>query len=110
MSRNFHFIYRVSFLQVQFEHSVDHKLITQGVYGICRHPSYVAWFYWSFGTQVILANPICFILYIIASWIFFKERIYLEEIALINFFGEDYIRYQKKVPCGLPFIYGYEDP
>lgn len=30
----------------------DHILITHGVYSICRHPSYVGWFYWSIGTQV----------------------------------------------------------
>lgn len=30
----------------------DHVLVTHGVYGLCRHPSYVGWFYWSIGTQV----------------------------------------------------------
>jgi protein-S-isoprenylcysteine O-methyltransferase len=32
----------------------DHKLVTNGIYSICRHPSYVGWFYWSVGTQVNL--------------------------------------------------------
>lgn len=31
----------------------DHQLVTHGVYSIFRHPSYVGWFYWSMGTQVI---------------------------------------------------------
>ena len=31
-----------------------------------------------------------------------------EEITLLNFFGEDYLLYQKHVPTGLPFIYGYQ--
>jgi len=57
--------------------------------------------------QLMLLNPVCMVAYSIASWIFFKERITDEEITLINFFGEDYLHYQKRVPTGLPFIYGY---
>lgn len=34
----------------------DHELVTHGVYSICRHPSYVGWFYWSIGTQVVALN------------------------------------------------------
>ncbi|KAL7021555.1 hypothetical protein ACKWTF_011923 [Chironomus riparius] len=92
---------------VQFQQSEDHKLVTNGVYNFFRHPSYVGWFYWSIGTQIILANPICFILYLIASWLFFKERIYMEEITLLNFFGQEYRDYQLRTPTGLPFIKGY---
>ena len=29
-----------------------HKLVTHGVYSLCRHPSYAGWFWWSIGTQV----------------------------------------------------------
>lgn len=94
-------------MQVQFQQADDHKLVTNGIYKLVRHPSYVGWFYWSLGTQVILANPLCFIFYIIASWLFFRERIYMEEIALLNFFGDEYLRYQQTTKTGLPFINGY---
>ncbi|XP_053137049.1 60S ribosomal protein L22 isoform X1 [Hemicordylus capensis] len=36
---------------VQNEKSDHHTLVTRGVYGWFRHPSYVGWFYWSIGTQ-----------------------------------------------------------
>ncbi|KAM6241025.1 large ribosomal subunit protein eL22 isoform 1-T1 [Porphyrio hochstetteri] len=36
---------------VQNEKSDTHTLVTNGVYGWFRHPSYVGWFYWSIGTQ-----------------------------------------------------------
>ena len=39
---------------VQDEKMDDHELVTNGVYGVFRHPSYVGWFYWSVGTQVKL--------------------------------------------------------
>lgn len=73
-----------------------------------RHPSYVGWFWWSIGTQIILFNPICIVLYILVSWKFFHDRIYLEEITLLNFFGKEYQDYQQTVPTGLPFISGYK--
>lgn len=42
---------------VQNEKSDTHTLVTSGVYGWFRHPSYVGWFYWSIGTQVLYATP-----------------------------------------------------
>jgi protein-S-isoprenylcysteine O-methyltransferase len=47
------------------------------------------------------------VLYAIASWKFFDERITVEEETLLNFFGEAYVDYQKRVGTGLPFIRGY---
>ncbi|XDV45921.1 hypothetical protein PO909_013925 [Leuciscus waleckii] len=91
---------------VQNEKAQSHVLVTTGVYALFRHPSYVGWFYWSTGTQIMLCNPICILGYTIASWRFFRERIEEEEISLIHFFGEDYVEYKKKVFTGLPFISG----
>ncbi|XP_070064436.1 protein-S-isoprenylcysteine O-methyltransferase-like [Drosophila virilis] len=92
---------------VQDEKHTDHKLITHGLYAYSRHPSYVGWFYWSIGTQVILMNPLCICIYALVSWLFFHDRIYVEEYSLLYFFQSDYARYQKRVPTGLPFIKGY---
>ncbi len=57
--------------------------------------------------QIMLCNPFCTIAYVWASWNFFNERIICEEITLLNFFGEDYLDYQKRVRTGLPLIKGY---
>ncbi|KZC14593.1 PREDICTED: protein-S-isoprenylcysteine O-methyltransferase [Dufourea novaeangliae] len=93
---------------VQSEKMDNHELVTYGVYKLCRHPSYVGWFYWSIGTQLILQNPFCLLAYAAASWRFFHDRILIEEITLLNFFGQDYVEYQKRVGTGLPFIPGYK--
>ncbi|KAL1496963.1 hypothetical protein ABEB36_008006 [Hypothenemus hampei] len=93
---------------VQPQKSKDHILVTKGVYSIFRHPSYVGWFYWSIGTQLILVNPFCIPAYAIVSWMFFNSRIYIEEITLLNFFGQNYVDYQKRVGTGLPFIKGFQ--
>ncbi|VEL15115.1 unnamed protein product, partial [Protopolystoma xenopodis] len=67
---------------VQFYKRQDHELVTYGVYSCFRHPAYVGWFYWSLGTQILLANPICTIAYPIAAYRFFDERIFIEEASL----------------------------
>lgn len=92
---------------VQFYKRHSHRLVTWGVYSIFRHPSYVGWFYWSIGTQLLLGNPVCTVGYMMASWMFFNDRILCEEENLIEFFGQEYIDYQSKVKTGLPFIKGY---
>lgn len=93
---------------VQHVKQDGHQLVTNGIYGLFRHPSYVGWFYWSIGTQVMLCNPFCCVAYALVSWKFFNGRIIEEEIALIHFFGEDYVEYKKNVGTGLPFIEGYK--
>lgn len=92
---------------VQYRKRSGHELVTYGVYALFRHPSYVGWFYWSIGTQILLCNPVCLVGYALATWIFFKERIEDEEESLIMFFGEDYIEYKRQVGTGLPFNPGY---
>ncbi|MCP9263975.1 Protein-S-isoprenylcysteine O-methyltransferase [Dirofilaria immitis] len=70
---------------VAIERRPKHKLITDGVYSIVRHPGYLGWLIWCLGTQNILGR------------------------ALSNlFFGAEYIQYQKTVPLGIPLIKGYE--
>lgn len=93
---------------VQSEKAKDHVLVTTGIYSWFRHPSYVGWFYWAVGTQLILVNPLCIPAYAAVSWMFFKSRIYIEEITLLNFFGQNYVDYQHKVGTGIPFIKGYQ--
>ncbi|KAK6639898.1 hypothetical protein RUM43_008173 [Polyplax serrata] len=92
---------------VQTEKNTKHELVTHGIYSLCRHPSYVGWFYWAIGTQVLLLNPLCTVCYTIVSWQFFNVRIHHEEHTLLYFFGRDYLDYQKRVGTGLPGIKGF---
>jgi len=85
----------------------NHELVTTGVYSWARHPSYVGWFYWSVGTQLLLCNPACLVGYSIASWRFFKERIYYEEKMLLEFFGQQYKDYKRTVSSGIFGISGF---
>jgi protein-S-isoprenylcysteine O-methyltransferase len=82
----------------------DHILITSGVYRISRHPSYIGWFLFTIGSQILLCNPICLIAFTLESWKFFYERIKYEEITLVKLFGEEFERYRQKTPILIPFI------
>eukprot|EP00929_Paragymnodinium_shiwhaense_P038973 TRINITY_DN20507_c0_g1_i1.p1 TRINITY_DN20507_c0_g1~~TRINITY_DN20507_c0_g1_i1.p1 ORF type:complete len:330 (+),score=40.82 TRINITY_DN20507_c0_g1_i1:141-1130(+) len=96
--------------QANFTHQVavwkraTHQLVTGGVYRLCRHPGYVGWFCWSVSTQFVLGNWMCLLAFTAVSWRFFAGRIPEEEEALLQFFGDDYLQYAQRVPCGLPFI------
>lgn len=87
---------------VQYTKKPDHVLVTHGVYAFARHPSYLGWFMWSFGTQFMIFNPICTIGFTIAGWKFFEERIPDEEEALHKFFGPEYEQYCAKTPILIP--------
>lgn len=73
-----------------------HKLITNGIYLILRHPSYFGFFVWFIGLEIFLNNLISLIIGGIILWNFFKQRIEFEEKFLIDFFGDDYINYRKR--------------
>ncbi|CAD6891657.1 unnamed protein product [Tilletia controversa] len=82
----------------------DHVLVTTGVYAISRHPSYFGFFYWALGTQLMLANPISALGFVVVLYRFFSDRIQKEEMFLLRFFGKAYEDYRKRVPTLLPFI------
>lgn len=89
---------------IQTSKKDNHKLVTDGIYHVLRHPSYVGFFYYSIGTQVVLHNYICTILFALAGWSFFSRRIPYEERSLIQLFGDAYLEYANRTRVGIPFI------
>lgn len=90
--------------QIQWAKSESHVLVTTGVYGLVRHPSYFGFFYWGLGTQLVLGNVFCFCAYAGVLWYFFSRRIRIEEVKLVEFFKDDYVQYRKRVGTWMPFI------
>ena len=84
---------------------IQTKTTTTTRYAYLRHPSYFGWFYWSIGTQLLLCNPICAILYSLTGWIFFRHRIPFEEETLQRQYPNQYPSYMDHTVIGLPFIY-----
>ena len=89
---------------VSYDKKKEHTLVTNGIYSLSRHPSYFGFYLWSVGIQLMSGNVICFFGFLIALYIFFKDRIIDEEGMLIEFFGYEYLEYKKKVGILIPFI------
>eukprot|EP00301_Raphidiophrys_heterophryoidea_P027810 c9832_g1_i3.p1 GENE.c9832_g1_i3~~c9832_g1_i3.p1 ORF type:complete len:189 (+),score=36.19 c9832_g1_i3:50-568(+) len=75
---------------VAFTHAIqtrkrsNHNLVSTGFYRYIRHPGYFGWFVWANATQIMLANPISLVLFLVATWRFFQWRIPYEESQLIK--------------------------
>jgi protein-S-isoprenylcysteine O-methyltransferase len=72
---------------VQQRRNSGHVLVTEGIYGWLRHPSYFGFFWWALGTQVVMGNLVSFVGYAVVLWRFFSGRIRHEEEYLVRFFG-----------------------
>lgn len=89
---------------IQFTKRPGHTLVTYGVYGCCRHPGYAGWFLWALSTQILLANPVSFVVFSIIAWRFFNIRIQVEDNTLNFFFGAKYRQYKGRTWSGIPFV------
>ncbi|CUM63472.1 uncharacterized protein PRCAT00001047001 [Priceomyces carsonii] len=89
---------------IQKERHNDHKLVTNGIYSIMRHPSYFGFFWWFIGLQLYFGNIITLTLGTFKLWNFFNKRIEFEENYLTTFFGKDYLSYKSQTGTGIPFI------
>jgi len=89
---------------IQMERKENHVLVTDGIYTWFRHPSYTGFYYWSVGTQVVLHNSFSAVLFAVAGWKFFAQRIPYEERSLVRLFGDEYYHYVGRSYVGIPFI------
>lgn len=93
-----------------FTHEVAHQkrdahvLVSDGIYKYCRHPGYFGWFWYTVGSQIVLANPVCLAGFAYVSYLFFADRIRREERKLVQFFGDSYVEYRSKTPTYIPGI------
>ncbi|KAK4058053.1 farnesyl cysteine-carboxyl methyltransferase [Microbotryomycetes sp. JL221] len=87
-----------------FKKAQGHQLVTDGIYAWSRHPSYAGFTWWAVGTQVMLVNPFGAVAFAAVLYYFFSNRIRVEEKYLIQFFGDEYVKYKQRVPTRIPFI------
>ncbi|EPY42656.1 protein-S-isoprenylcysteine O-methyltransferase [Angomonas deanei] len=94
-------------LSIEDEKREEHTLVKHGVYKYLRHPAYFGWFWRTALAQLIIANPVNFVLHTLVTWYFFKRRIRYEEALLLkeDYFGDEYKLYIKKTIIGIPFLY-----
>ena len=81
-----------------------HRLVTDGPYGLVRHPMYLGIVLYHAGATLVLQSPLLLALTALVVVPFTAVRIVYEERPLSEFFGERYTAYQRDVPPLLPFV------
>lgn len=74
----------------------DHKLVTDGVYQMARHPMYTAFWLWAIAQLFLLPNWIAGLSGIICFGQLYFLRVPKEEKLMEQQFGEQYREYSKK--------------
>lgn len=83
----------------------DHQIKKDGLYKYLRHPSYTFALLTFLGLAFYLNNWISFFIVFVPVFIVFRYRIKVEELALIERFGDEYLKYRKETKMLIPFMY-----
>ncbi|KAJ2383027.1 farnesyl cysteine-carboxyl methyltransferase [Coemansia sp. RSA 2611] len=89
---------------VATKRAADHELVTCGVYAVERHPSYVGFFLWAVGLQLMLSNLVSAGLFAAVLGYFFVRRTRREEQFLLRFFGRQYQEYRDRTSTLIPGV------
>jgi len=82
----------------------EHSLVTDGIYGVIRHPSYLGLLLTSLGWGLAFRSGVGLLL-TLATTIVVIGRISAEEKLLASHFGEEYEAYRRRTARLLPGIY-----
>jgi len=83
----------------------EHKIIDKGIYKFVRHPAYAGSLLSFLGLGLAFSNWLSTLVIFIPVLIAFIYRIRVEEKALIQAFGGEYINYSKVTKRLIPMIY-----
>lgn len=83
----------------------NHKIKKEGFYKYLRHPSYAFSLLTFLGLGLFLNNWLSLVLALVPPFLAFNYRMKVEERALIEEFGDEYLQYKRNTKRILPFIY-----
>jgi protein-S-isoprenylcysteine O-methyltransferase Ste14 len=83
----------------------DHQIVSKGIYRFVRHPAYAGSILSFLGLGLCFANVISLVLIFPPICAAFLYRIRVEEKALVDAFGEEYVRYRASTKKLIPGIY-----
>lgn len=83
----------------------EHRLVTEGVYGLIRHPIYTSYILLFSGYCLLLGGVWSLGLLAVVCVIWFRSRIAREESMLFEQFGDAYEQYCAKTKRLIPYIY-----
>jgi protein-S-isoprenylcysteine O-methyltransferase Ste14 len=83
----------------------DHRLVQTGLYKYVRHPSYAGFLIGDLGLGLTFSNWLSFIVIFFPTFAAALYRMYVEEKALVQAFGSEYIDYRKTTHRLIPKLY-----
>ncbi len=83
----------------------DHQIIRKGIYHFVRHPAYAGSLLSFFGLGLCFANYLSMLIIFLPICSAFLHRIHVEEKALIDNFGDEYIKYCASTKRLIPGIF-----
>jgi len=83
----------------------DHRIIRKGIYRFVRHPAYAGSLLSFFGLGLCYANYLSILAIFVPICSAFLYRIHVEEKALIDHFGEEYVNYCASTKRLIPGIF-----
>lgn len=78
------------------------SLMSDGLYGIVRHPMYFGTLLIGLGTVIVLFQWWAFLIFLFVFLVIYTPQVRKEEAALTGLFGEDYRLYCRKTPKYFP--------
>jgi protein-S-isoprenylcysteine O-methyltransferase Ste14 len=83
----------------------NHKIVDKGIYKAIRHPAYAGSLLSFLGLGLSFSNWLSTLVIFVPIFIAFIYRIQVEEKALVQAFGDEYINYSKATKRLIPKIY-----
>lgn len=93
------------FFTVDVRVGADHKVIDTGPYRWIRHPSYTGVLLEFIGFAICVGNALSMLVILLPTFCAFLYRIRIEEQALQNGLGENYVTYMRRTKRLIPFVY-----
>lgn len=85
-------------------HSAKGNLVTNGIYGLVRHPQYVGLFLVSLGLMIQWPTLVTLVLWPVMFIVYYRLAA-REERRMVEVFGERYLEYRKRVPAFFPRVW-----
>ncbi len=83
----------------------NHRLVTDGIYGLIRHPIYGGGLVGIVGLYIALRSIIVLVVVTAVYFAVIKNRLLFEEQMLVDEFGDEYKAYMRKTRRLIPYVY-----
>jgi protein-S-isoprenylcysteine O-methyltransferase Ste14 len=83
----------------------NHRIIKVGIYRFVRHPAYSGSLISFFGLGLFFSNYLSLLIVAVPVSMAFLHRVHIEEEALIQAFGNEYLEYRASTKRFIPGIY-----